>query len=308
VSSTIYRNKPVPFHWLADSVEVIGVKQDRDNHGFALGALRPFLFTNAGKETPLPSLSHTNGPLDEIVWIGDGGMAFAAFGNQGSHYKPEHHDSNPAISLVDAKSGKVLEAVEIASISGLPAKKDLAMVASRIDRTGRVRILAAWVPDRWMLWDQGERPRVLPFRNKTADASYTLSPDGTKVLMMGNLSATGVICEFRNPCPSPTPRSGIIAELKEVDSDRLIWSISGTAYQFSSSKIPAISPDGRYGLLTIPGDTDDIALVSMTDGAVIQRFRMPGWASLTLGFTHDGRQAWIAGGATMATFNIDAPR
>lgn len=46
----------------------------------------------------------------------------------------------------------------------------------------------------------------------------------------------------------------------------------------------------------------------MTNGDVLQRFPTPGWGSLTLGFSPDGKQAWITGGATMATFNIDAQK
>jgi len=123
-----------------------------------------------------------------------------------------------------------------------------------------------------MLWDQGESPRILPIHNKTANTSYTLSIDGTKVLIMGNLSATGLVCEFKNPCPLPTPQSGMIAELREVSSGRLVWSITGTANKFSKSNLPAISPDDQYALITMPGDHEYVALVSMTDGDVLQRF------------------------------------
>ncbi len=304
VFSAVFGNKTMPFEWLADSSEVIGVKQNSNDRGFVLGAQQPYLFTNAGRETRLPPLSHPNGPLDEVFWIGGAGLAFATFGTKGAYYNPEHEDPNPTISLIDAKAGEVLEAVETAAIPGLPSYKNLAAVASRVDRRGRARVLAAWVPDAWMLWDQGENPRILPIHHKTANASYTLSMDGTKVLIMGNLSATGLMCEFDDSCPLPTPQSGMIAELREVSSGRLVWSITGTANQFSSSNLPAISPDDQYALITMPGDHEYVALVSMTDGYVLQRFRMPGWGSLTLGFSSDGKQAWITGGATMAFFNI----
>jgi hypothetical protein len=54
----------------------------------------------------------------------------------------------------------------------------------------------------------------------------------------------------------------------------------------------------------MPDDHEYIALVSMTDDDLLQRFRMRGWGSLTLGFSSDGRQAWITGGSAMAIFNI----
>lgn len=304
VRSSVFMNKTMPFEWLADSSEVIGVKRNSNKGGFALGPLQPYLFSNDGRQTRLPALSHPNGPLDEIFWIGGAGLAFATFGTKGAYYNPEHEDPNPTISLVDAKAGQVLEDVETAAIAGLPSYKNLIGVSSRIDKSGRARVLTAWLPDTWMLWDQGDSPRILPIHNKTAKASYTLSMDGTKVLIMGNLSATGWICEFHSPCPSPTPQSGMIAELRDVSSGRLVWSIMGTANQFSNSDLPAISPDDQYALITMPGEHEDIGLVSMTDGSVLQRFRMPGWGSLTLGFSSDGKQAWITGGATMATFDI----
>lgn len=105
-----------------------------------------------------------------------------------------------------------------------------------------------------MLWDQGESPRIISIHNRTARTSYTLSMDGNKVLIMGNLSATGWICEFNNPCPRPTPQSGMIAELREINSGRLVWSITGTAQHFSNSELPAISPDDQYALITRPDD------------------------------------------------------
>lgn len=304
VFSSALGSKTVPFEWLADSSEVMGVKQNSNRGGFALGPLQPYLFTNDGRQTRLPALSHPNGPLDEIFWIGGAGLAFATFGTNGAYYQPEHEDLNPTISLVDAKAGQVLEEIETAAIPGLPSYKNLAAVASRVDKRGRVRVLVTWLPNTWMLWDQGESPRILPIHNKTARASYTLSMDGTKVLIMGNLSATGLMCERHDPCPTPTPQSGMIAELRDVSSGRLVWSIMGTAKQFSNSDLPAISPDDQYALITMPGDHEDIGLVSMTDGSVLQRFRMPGWGSLTLGFSSDSKQAWITGGATMANFNI----
>ncbi|MDK4730454.1 hypothetical protein PH563_31700 [Rhizobium phaseoli] len=294
----------VPFEWLPDSSAVLGVAQDKDRSGFALGGLQPYLFTETGGQTPLPVLTHPNGPLDDIFWIGGTGLAFATFGTRGSYYRPEHEDPHPTIALVDAKAGRVLDAVEIATIPTPPDYRHFVAASSRVDRSGRVRVLTAWRPDIWMLWDQGEKPRILPIHNKIKHPRYTLSMDGNKVLIMGNLSATGLICEFGNPCPPPTPQSGMIAELREVVSGRLIWSITGKADDFSISRVPAISPDDRYALITMQSEKEYVALVSMTDGSVLQRFEMPGWASPTLGFSPDSKEAWITGGSVMATFTI----
>ncbi len=294
----------VPFEWLADSSAVFGVAQDKNRGGFALAGLQPYLFTTTGGQTRLPVLSHPNGPLDEIFWIGGTGLAFATFGTRGSYYKPEHEDPHPTIALVDAKAGRVLDAVETVTIPTLPDYKRFVAASSRIDRSGQARVLTAWLPDTWMLWDQGDKPRIVPIHNKAKHPRYTLSMDGSKVLIMGNLSATGLICEFQTPCPPPTPQTGVIAELREVISGRLVWSKTGKADIFSTSRIPAISPDDRYALITMPGEKDYVALVSMIDGSVLQHFQMPGWANPTLGFSPDGKEAWITGGSTMATFSL----
>ncbi|WP_245425037.1 hypothetical protein [Rhizobium sp. M10] len=294
----------VPFEWLPDSSAVLGVAQNKADGGFALGGLQPYLFTETGDQTPLPVLTHPNGPLDEMFWIGGTGLAFAMFGTRGSHYRPEHDDPHPTIALVDAKAGRVLDAVEIATIPNPPDYRRFFAASSRIDRSGRLRVLTAWQPDIWMLWDRGEKPRILPIHNKTMHPRYTLSMDGNKVLIMGNLKGIGESCDFQIPCPPPIPQSGVIAELREVISGRLIWSITGTTAIGSFSLIPAISPDDRYALITIPSEKNYVGLVSMTDGSVLQRFEISGWASPTLGFSPDGKEAWITSGSGMVTFTI----
>ncbi|MFB2602225.1 hypothetical protein ACE04B_09355, partial [Rhizobium phaseoli] len=82
----------MPFEWLPDSSAVLGVAQDKASGGFALGGLQPYLFTETGGQTPLPVLTHPNGPLDDIFWIGGTGLAFATFGTRGSYFRPERED------------------------------------------------------------------------------------------------------------------------------------------------------------------------------------------------------------------------
>ncbi|ANL52274.1 hypothetical protein AMC86_CH01093 [Rhizobium phaseoli] len=167
----------VPFEWLPDSSAVLGVAQDKASGGFALGGLQPYLFTETGGQTPLPVLTHPNGPLDDIFWIGGTGLAFATFGTRGSYFRPEREDPHPTIALVDARAGRVLDAVEIATIPTLPDYRHFVAASSRVDRSGRVRVLTAWRPDIWMLWDQGEKPRILPIHNTIKHPRYTLSMD-----------------------------------------------------------------------------------------------------------------------------------
>lgn len=116
----------VPYEWLADSPEVVGVKRISRDGGFVLGALQPYLFTNTGSQSPLPALSHPSGPLDELFWIGGAGLALATFGTKGEYYRPTHEDPNPTMSIVDAKAGHILDVVETAAIRGLPSHRRFA--------------------------------------------------------------------------------------------------------------------------------------------------------------------------------------
>ncbi|MBX5157621.1 hypothetical protein HJB89_10840 [Rhizobium sp. NZLR8] len=298
--------RAAPFAWLDDSSAIIGVKREMAvPSGFALGSLRPYLFSSDGSQTKLPELVHPNGPLDEIYWIGGSGLALAAFGTKGNYYKPEHEDRTPTLALVDAHVGTILQAVEKASVSELADQKSLEAVTSRIDASGKAHVLIGWAPGKWLLWVQGQQPRVVPISSTTWRTQFVLSSDASSVLIMGNLSATGSICEFGNPCPPPKPQSGTIAELRDVSTGRLKWAISGTASYFSNSAAPAVSPDGRYGLISLPdGQGDAIALISMGTGRVIQKFRRPGWGPIGLSFSQDSKFAFVVGGTIVATYGV----
>jgi len=153
-------------------------------------------------------LSHPNGPLDEIYWTGAFGRALAAFGTRNVSAQSERQSDRPTIALVDALAGTILEPVEISTVPGLSRRDRIKAVGSHIARDDRVHILAAFTNDKWLSWVEGEPPHIVPIGQGTREASFTLSPDGLNVLLMGNLSATGPICELGNPWPDPTPRYG----------------------------------------------------------------------------------------------------
>src|SRR3546814_16779549 len=56
----------------------------------------------------------------------------------------------------------------------------------------------------------------------------------------------------RPECEERTPQSGAVADLWDVQTGRRLWSIAGTAYDFSQTYRPTISPDGRYALVSMP--------------------------------------------------------
>ncbi|MBB4526623.1 UNVERIFIED_ORG: hypothetical protein M2435_006694 [Rhizobium sophorae] len=300
-------SRTVPFAWLDDSSAVIGVKHEITVlSGSARGTLRPYLFALDGSQIKLSELVHPNGPLDEIYWIGGSGLALAGFGTKGIFGEPKLGDRKPTLALVDARTGTILQSVEKDSIPELSDQKIIQAVTSRIDAFGKAHVLIAWAPDKWLLWVQGQSPRVVPSASTTWLTPFALSSDASSVLIMANLSATGSICEFGASCPPPTPQSGTIAELRDVATGQVKWTLSGTALNFSQSVAPAVSPNGRYGLISLPdGESSAIALISMDTGKVIQKFQQPGWGPIGLSFSPDSKFAVVAAGTTMAAFAID---
>jgi len=292
---------------LSVEINIMGAKRDAAMPGgIAVAHMRPYLFALDGSEIKLPELVHPNGPLEELHWVGGSGLALAAFGTRENSYKTKHEDHKPTLALVDARNGTILQSVEKLSIPELIDQRSLEAVTSRIDASGKAHILIAWAPGKWLLWVQGQPPRVVPIASTTRSTPFALSSDASSVLIMGNLSATGSICEFGDPCPPPTPQSGTIAELTDVSTGQVKWTLSGTASYFSHSVVPGVSPDGRYGLISLPDENGTaIALISMDTGKVIQKFEQPGWGPIRLSFSLDSKFAVIAAGTTMATFAID---
>lgn len=304
VSSLLWMSG-IPFVWLDDASAVLGVKEETAPRGRVSGTLSPFLFRADGTEKQLPPLSHPNGSLDEIYWIGTAGLGLAAFGTGGADSLPEHRDNRPTVALVDARAGKILQSDELARVPGLSGNEPTQAVASRVAKDGRVRVLVSLSHDKWMYWVQGEMPRIVPITLRTLRTPFALSPDGLNVLLMGNLSATGLICEFGNPCPDPTPVTGMVAELREISTGRLIWQIIGTAHEFHDSALPAVSPDGRYALISMPGLKSTIALIEMGTGKIVQQVGTLRHAGpVGLGFSPESNRAWVIAGTLLTTYNF----
>lgn len=300
-----------PFAWSDDARGVFGVTRDTEHpSGFAKGGFKPLLFSLDGTVVELPVPRHDAGPLDEVYWVANSGKAVVAFGTKGGYYRPEHDDPNPTIAFVDGKSGEIIQSAGIASFLGPSPPKSIGAVASRIDSEGRIQALMTFLfeeKSRWVYWVQGQAPRVVPLGVSPFHTRFALSPDAHNVLVIRNLSAIGPICEFSAKCPPPTPQTGPIAELRDIATGRVIWSITGTAKDFARNHWPAISPDGRYAAISLPNrDKPTIALISMTDGEVLQEFADDWWGSeKRLQFSPDGRSLWISGGSLVAVYAID---
>jgi len=295
-----------PAVWRSDSRGVWAADQRimAPRGGWALEPKRPVVVSLNGQIRRMPALLNPSGGLDGIFWIGDGGLALATLGAGGGYYKPELSNATPTLALIDARRGRIIQTAPMTAITGLPFNS-VSGVSGVVDRHGRPRVLMWFGPDRWYEWTPGAAPRhVLP-GNKSRP-KFSLTPDGLRVLIATGLSATGMICEHNPKCPPPTPVTGVAAELRDVETGKLIWEIRATARMFSSTMRPVTSRDGRYALITLPGDgqvRDTIALIAMSDGRIVQRVNQaPGGG--TAGFGADGRSVWVGDGMSVAVYDL----
>lgn len=305
----------IPFGWADDSTSILGARQKTTNpSGFALGPMAPVEISVDGQVRDLPKLTHAAGNLDSLLWVGGQGLALALFGAKGGYYQPEVENPAPTIAIVNGREGKVLQSALIPAstkIKGTPAILD---IDARLDLDGNIFALMVLPGEadrsRWMVWHQGEQLRATALDvPRKGWMPFAVSPDMKTALIMHNLSATGIVCEIwsRQNCPPPTPAIGTIAELREVNSGRVLWSISGTAKTFQRTLKPAISDDGKLALIALPseGSTLSVALISMQDGRVIQRLDELPNVIQGLGFRDKDRSVWLSGLNLLATYKLD---
>ena len=296
----------VPFTWSANSRSILGVRQATAvPSGFAQGPMSTVEIAVDGSVRELPGLEHRAGNLDGLLWVGNRGLALAEFGTKGSYYKPELDNAEPTLAIVDARRGRVIQSFEMPPSVGPRNRTLITGVDARIDGNGRVFALLAATGDpngtRWFLLRQGNAIRQLAMDvGRVSPKRFAVTPDLKSVLVVHDLSATGVICEIwsQQPCPPPTPVSGTVADLRDLETGRIIWSIRGTATNFSRGIKPAVSNDGNYALIAIPpneGGGETIALISMRDGRVLQEIdNLPTFAE-SVSFSEDDEMIWISG-------------
>jgi hypothetical protein len=315
IASLGYSNVP-PFAWAQDSTAVLGVRRDTvQPSGFARGPLSPIAIPIDGEPYPLRPLTHPAGGLDGIFWVGNSGLAVAEFGTKGGYYRPEHDDPTPTLAIIDARRGKVLQAVPMPLEYATKPRRLVGLVDAGLDRRGKVQAVFVLNADRWFEWRQGTLPREMRLQiGERGSSKFTLSPDLKSILIGTGLSASGLICEHYNAsprrpeCEERTPQSGTIAARWDIETGRKLWSVDGTAYGFSQSWKPAISPDGRLALVSIPPDKtsreNTIALISMSDGHEIQRFNKPESYDFDLRFGRDSRSFSIVGNLAIIDYKL----
>ncbi len=305
----------VPFAWSGQSQTIFGAKQaTADPSGFALGPMFPVEISHNGAVRDLPRLTHPSGNLDGLIWVGGRGLALALFGAKGDYYRPEIENREPTIAIVDAANGLVIQSTAIPTPANEDRKALILAVDARVDDNGRAFALLALSghpsKTRLFAWHQDRPLRELSWdTGKLTPKRYAVSPNLKTVLIMHDLSATGVICEIwsNQECPAPTPTVGTVAELRDIASGRVIWSFEGTAKTFGRSLKPAISDDGSLALISMPrtgegGDT--IALISMRDGRTVQELNGVPANIDGMGFRDDDRSVWLSGEDLLLTYKI----
>lgn len=279
--------------------------------GFAISALQPVRTAERGTLQLLPQLRHDAGPLDALLWADYDGMAIAQFGTGGGYYRPEHEDRDPTFAIVDAQRGLVRDLLKFSDIEALKNRNSglsphvfvRDAVATKLP-DGRVRALLS--VGQWVVWTEGETPRVLPdpyvgeFHNRLA-----ISPDGSRLLIGHLLRTDGGICGRVGGCRPGRPVEGILADLRDLRSGQVLWSIRATVTADHEFSTPAISPDGRYALIGLVPQSERplIALITMEDGKIVQTFPSPGGV-YTMGFVRGGLTVWTHAYGLTALYDV----
>lgn len=300
------------FAWRSDSKAVWTGTHEMAQGGFPRTPLRPVQAEDGGL-TPLPALRHDAGPLDGLLWIGGDGLALAHFGTRGSFYRPAvYEDRTPTLAIVDAQRGVVLDALPFDAIESLknrrPRTPPYVLVRDAAATLHRGKVRALLDIGEWLVWTQGEPPRVLanPYAVEMHNR-MTIAPDGNRILIGRLLRTNGGMCGRIGGCKPGTPVEGILAALHDLDTGALVWSLRATVTNDHEFPTPAISPDGRHALIGLVPDGERllIALVSMQDGTIVQTFPLPG-ADYTMGFARGGQTVWTHAYGLTALYDLQS--
>lgn len=327
--------------WRSDGSALWSVEQRAIRpSGWALSGLTPILVDRSGKVRRFAPPEHPAGPLDGLAWVGGDGLAIAQFGTPGGRYRPEHRDPSPTFAMLDVPGRRILDTLTAADAEALRLRAGanngfgLFDVAAVRLRDGRLRALLQLeamagpsrpldpaagagkmpsLPAAWLVWTQGEKPVQLAPSFDVPFGRAELTPDGSHILAWRALQPKGIIIhECYDSCPPrkpPTPVEGVVAALVEASSGRTLWSLEAQAGEhWSRFGGPVISPTGKLALIPLPdaGKRQSIALLSMADGRILQRFS-PACSSCYppgFGFVRGGRKMWIGTVGRLAFYDL----
>ncbi|MEA3041041.1 MAG: hypothetical protein QOC65_530 [Sphingomonadales bacterium] len=326
--------------WRSDGSALWSVEQQvvRPN-GWALSGLTPILIDRGGNVQRFAPPEHAAGPLDALAWVGGDGRAIVQFGTRGNLYRPEHDDPSPTLAMIDVPRRRILHSltatdaqalrVRVGSYNGfgifdvsavqlrngrLRALLQFQRVADRSPRPAPISGPAEdrFLPAVWLLWTEGQRPAPLTPLFDDRFARAELTPDGSHILVWRALQPDGMIiddCRTCPPPPPPTPIEGAVAALIDTTSGRTIWSVQARASEsWNRFGGPVISPTGRFALIPLPAADrrQMIALLSMADGRILQRFSPAcnGCYPPSFGFTRGGGRMWIGIPSRLAFYDL----
>ncbi len=305
--------------WSVDSRFLWSARQKQLPGGFAASGLAPIKINLDGTITALPEIHHPAGPLDGLAWVGGSGLAIGMFGGRGYPYVPKREVQTPTLAMIDVQRNELLEVLPLDTVPGLKELHDRVVVeraAATVRADGRIvtvfQISAArGGPKWWLLWTQGELPRLWPLPHPREDNSnyMALSPDGSKLLVLRLLK----LPTFYNACAPdgiapPPPVTGPIAEYYNLRTRQLIWQAPATVRDLWIQRAsPVISADAKYALLNVPsgGCKQAVAILDMASGRVVQTVTelAVNEQHHRFGFTNDGG-VWIAAGKIVLSYTF----
>jgi hypothetical protein len=312
------------YGWAADSSGIWTATREKIGPGgINSSGLQPmFISLEDGSARLFDPPRHEAGPLDGLLWSDGNGLALAYFGARGHSYQPLRHDKHPTFAMIDAKRGVILDTLPFDVFEQLEDAFYVTIgnlnnaAVTRLEN-GKMRAVLSGL-HRWVVWTQGEPPRILPnpYPVEERDNKMAISRDGTR-LLVARLRCDGGYDEIeesnlqrRPPIPPCKPVEGVIAALYDLDTGRRLWDVRETVLRLNLYPNPAISEDGRYALVGLPYNAPpdphpQVALISMEDGKIVQRFRSAGSGSLdSIGFLAGDRGVWVSSGGVTALYDL----
>ena len=328
-TSTLYGNlthwywpgSPPAYEWSEDSSGIWAARPASDGDS-GRSPLTPAFIRLDGSIMTLPDVRHPPGLMDGLRWVGGRGRAIASFRNPEVTDKATHQVLPISYGMINAVNGAVLDDFQNAEFQKLRQTNrglkeffyaDQLVAAQLAD--GRLQALMDL--GRWVLWSEGEAPRVVP--DLPPATSAIMSADGKAVLMLrpdlpsDANSEIRVFCEddggeSDEPCFRYEPREGTWASLHDVATGRLLWRLPWRFDRHDRLGPAVMSPDSCFALFTMVARTDPnrmlVALVSMQDGRIMQTLPRP-YGDFAMGFAADGKVAWIVTRKATILYDVD---
>lgn len=325
VSTTQYSGLGLPpvrpaYRWSDESNGVWVAKPVSDTET-GRQPLRPIFVDVEGSIREYPALPHPAGVAEGWLWVGGHGRAIASFRPTAVDDPITKKIISPTYGMVDVPTGRVLDDFGAAEYSRLGASDTRLkesfypnkVVAAQRDG-GRLQALMDFGP--WVVWTQGEEPRVSGALPEASDAA--ISTDGKTVLMLRpNLPgednrAWFITCDGgeggrHGPCPKREPKEGTWASLHDVETGRLLWRLRWTFDRYDRLGSFSLSPNGRIALMTLLTRSDPskalIAVVSMSDGKIVQTLTPPR-SDYFMGFAENGNAVWIISWRGLTLYDV----